>query len=153
MVNQEKKAMSATQAIGISNSLLSESKARVWTGRVITAVVTLFVLFDGITKLVKERHVLQAAADLGFSDSSMVGIGALLLICTAIYLIPRTAVLGAVLMTGYLGGAVAVQVRIGHPLFEDVFPIIFATLVWAGLLLREPRVGGLLPLRKQPWQQ
>lgn len=144
--------MSAIQAISLTSSAPSASNIQRWAGRIITGVVVLFVLFDGVTKLVKERHVLAAAADLGFSDDSMLLIGSLLLACTAVYLIPRTAVLGALLMTGYLGGAVAVQVRVGHPLFENVFPIIFATLVWAGLMLREPRLRELLPLRKESRQ-
>src|SRR6266480_4623942 len=118
------KTMSATQTIEVSASL-SESKARLWTGRIITGLVVLFLLFDGITKVVKERHVLQAAAELGFSDGSMVVIGLILLACTALYVVPRTAVLGAILLTGYLGGAVVTQLRVGNPLFECIFPVIF----------------------------
>jgi hypothetical protein len=140
--------MSATQTFGLSISAPSESKARLWVGRIITGVVVLFLLFDSITKVVKERHVLQAAAELGYSAESMVGIGTLLLACTALYLIPRTSVLGAVLLTGYLGGAVATQVRVGNPLFESTLPIMFGVLVWAGLYLREARLGTLVPLRK-----
>jgi len=147
-VNKEEKTMSATQTFGLSISAPSESKARLWTGRIISTLVVLFLLFDGISKVVKEHHVLQAAAELGYSAESMVGIGALLLACTALYLIPRTSVLGAILLTGYLGGAVASQVRIGHPLFESIFPVIFGVLVWAGLYLRETRLGTLVPLRK-----
>ena len=139
--------MSATQTIALPASL-PRSKARVWTGRIISSLVVLFLLFDGITKVVKERHVLEAAAQLGYSADAMVAIGMLLLACTVIYVIPRTAVLGAVLLTGYLGGAVETNVHAGHPLFECIFPIIFGILVWAGLFLREPRLGVLLPVRK-----
>src|SRR5207247_5947736 len=115
--------MSATQTIGIPASL-SESTARLWTGRIISSLVVLFLLFDGITKVVKERHVLQAAAELGYSADAMVAIGMLLVACTVVYVIRRTAVLGAVLLTGYLGGAVEANVHVGHPLFECIFPVI-----------------------------
>jgi len=143
------KTMSATQTFGLSIPAPSESKTRLWAGRILTGLAVLFLLFDGITKVVKERHVLQAAAELGYSADSMVTIGMLLLACTVVYVVPRTAVLGAVLLTGYLGGAVATNVRVGHPLFECIFPVIFGILVWAGLFLREPRLGALMPLRKQ----
>jgi hypothetical protein len=98
-------------------------------------------------KLIKERHVLQSAAQLGYSTESMVAIGTLLLACTLVYVIPRTAVLGALLLTAYLGGAVATQVRVGNPLFECIFPVIFGVLVWAGLFLREPHLSTLIPVR------
>jgi uncharacterized membrane protein (UPF0182 family) len=140
--------MSAMQAIAITNFTISGSKARRWTGRILTGLVVLFLLFDGITKVVKERHVLQAAADLGYSANVIAGIGVLLLACVAVYVTPRSAVLGAVLLTGYLGGAVDANVRAGHPLFECIFPVIFGVLVWTGLLLREPRLGDLAPMRK-----
>lgn len=138
--------MSATHTIGRSTSI-SESKARLWTGRILTVLVALFLLFDGIMKLIKERHVLQSAAQLGYSTESMVAIGTLLLACTLVYVIPRTAVLGALLLTAYLGGAVATQVRVGNPLFECIFPVIFGVLVWAGLFLREPHLSTLIPVR------
>ncbi|PYV53852.1 MAG: hypothetical protein DMG98_19835 [Acidobacteria bacterium] len=141
--------MSAIQTFGLSIPAPSESTARRWTGRILTGLVVLFLLFDGITKVVKERHVLQAAADLGYSANVIAGIGVLLLACVAVYVTPRSAVLGAVLLTGYLGGAVDANVRAGHPLFECIFPVIFGILVWAGLFLREPRLGVLMPVRKQ----
>jgi len=139
--------MSATHTIGILTPM-SESKARIWTGRVLTAMVALFLLFDGIMKVIKERHVLQSAAQLGYSTESMVAIGTLLLACTLVYVIPRTAVFGALLLTAYLGGAVATQVRVGNPVFECIFPVIFGGLVWAGLFLREPRLSTLIAARK-----
>jgi len=139
--------MSATHTIGILTPM-SESKARIWTGRVLTAMVVLFLLFDGIMKVIKERHVLQSAAQLGYSTESMFAIGTLLLACTLVYVIPRTAVFGALLLTAYLGGAVATQVRVGNPVFECIFPVIFGVLVWAGLFLREPSLSTLIPVRK-----
>lgn len=96
----------------------------------------------------QEGHVMAASAQLGFSAKAIVGIGILLLVCTIIYLVPQTSILGAVLLTGYLGGAIASQVRIGKPLFDVLFPVIFGVLIWAGIFLREDRLRILLPLRR-----
>lgn len=137
---------SATQHIAPSTEIPgSTSKAAIWTGRVISTLVVLFLAFDSITKLIKDPHVLAASADLGYSVPSIVLIGALLLACTVVYVIPRTAVLGAILLTGYLGGAVASNLRVGHPTFECVFPVLFGMLVWAGIFLRDGRLRELLP--------
>lgn len=138
---------SAAQSASVANPVPT-SNAALWTGRVISTIVVLFLGFDGATKVIKEAHVIAASADLGFSVSSIARIGALLLACTLVYLIPRTAVLGALLLTGYLGGAVAVQVRVSHPVFQCLFPVIFGALVWAGLFLRDPRLLEMIPLRK-----
>lgn len=119
------------------------SKGRVWTGRVLTLLVVLFLVFDGVTKVMKESHVMAAAVQLGFPDWTMPLIGGILLVCTLIYVIPRTAVFGAVLLTGYLGGAVCCQLRVGNPPFETLFPVFFGILVWAGLFCRENRLAGL----------
>ena len=99
-------------------------------------------------KVIKDPHVLSASADLGYSVDSMVLIGALLLASTALYAIPRTAILGAILLTGYLGGAVASNIRVGHPVFECLFPAILGVLAWGGIFVREPRLGALIPFRK-----
>lgn len=123
------------------------SKGRLWTGRIISALVVLFLLFDSITKIFKVRAVIEASAQLGFPLSAIVTIGITLLACTVLYVIPQTAVLGAILLTGYLGGAVATQARVGNPMFEMLFPIIFGALAWAGIFLREPRLSTLIPLR------
>jgi uncharacterized membrane protein (UPF0182 family) len=130
-----------------TQSLAPASKNKLWAGRIITGLVVLFALFDGIAKLFKPAPVVQAFAQLGYPLSLAVDIGVLLLICTVIYAIPRTAVLGAILLTGYLGGAVATQVRISAPAFPTVFPIIFGVLVWAGIFLREDRLRVLIPVR------
>ncbi len=124
------------------------SKAARWSGRIISGLVVLFLLFDGVTKLVRVKPVLKAASQLGFSVPQVVGIGVLLLVCTAIYVIPRTSVLGAILLTGYLGGATAIQVRAANPVFETLFPVIFGVLVWAGLFLRDRRLRELVPVRR-----
>ena len=125
------------------------SKSRLWTGRVLSILAILFLLFDGIMKLVRPLPVTQAMAQLGFPQDLSVPIGVVLLICTALYALPRTSVFGAVLLTGYLGGAVVSQVRINAPVLgTTLFPVYFAVLMWAGLYLRESRLAALLPLRK-----
>ncbi|HYT08604.1 MAG TPA: DoxX family protein [Rugosimonospora sp.] len=123
------------------------SKGRLWAGRIISGLVVLFLLFDGITKLMKVAPVLEASAQLGYPVSTIVGIGITALVCTVVYAIPQTSVLGAILLTGYLGGAVASNVRIANPMFNTLFPIVFAALVWAGIFLREDRLRALIPLR------
>lgn len=122
-------------------------KGRLWTGRVLTILVVLFLLFDVVGKLIMPAPVVQAFVRLGFPTSLGVGIGILLFLCTLLYAIPRTAVLGAVLLTGFLGGAVAIQLRAGSPLFETDFPVLFGLLAWAGIYLRDTRLRKLLPLR------
>jgi hypothetical protein len=113
-----------------------------------SALAVLFLFVDGAMKLFKPVPVVEAFARLGYPDHLAVAIGVLLLVCTILYAIPRTSVLGAVLLTGYLGGAVATHVRIGDPLFSHVlFPIYFGLLIWGGLLLRDNRLRALIPLR------
>ena len=120
---------------------------RLWTGRVMSALPALFLLVDGGMKLVKPEVVIKATTELGYAESVIVPLGIVLLTCTILYLIPRTAVLGAVLLTGYLGGAVATHVRAGQGLFEILFPVLFGALLWGGLVLRDERLRELLPLR------
>jgi hypothetical protein len=120
---------------------------RVWVGRILSWLAALVLLFDGVTKLFKPAFVVEATVRLGYPERVIVGIGVVLLLCTVLYLIPRTAVLGAILVTGYLGGAVATHVRAERSWFEIVFPIIFGVLVWAGLVLRDERLRALIPLR------
>jgi hypothetical protein len=123
------------------------SKGRLWTGRIISALVVLFLLFDSITKVLKVRAVMEASAQLGYPASTIFAIGIILLVCTVFYIIPQTAVLGAILLTGYLGGAVAANLRIGTSMFNTLFPIVFAALAWTGIFLRESRLGALIPFR------
>ncbi len=120
------------------------SKKRLWAGRIISTLVVLFLLFDAVAKLMWIAPVLQAFARLGYPESLAVPIGILLLACTAVYVIPRTSVLGAILLSAYLGGATATHVRAGEPFY---FPVVFGVLVWGGLYLREDRLGELVPLR------
>lgn len=126
---------------------ISTSKAALWTGRTLSALVVLFLLFDGITKIIKERHVIAASAEFGFSANQIALIGTILTVCTVLYAIPRTRIIGALLLTGYLGGAVVSQIRIGHGWFECMFPVVFSTLAWVAVYVREPRLRALAPWR------
>ena len=127
---------------------LAPSKPALWTGRILTILLALFMIMDGAMKLVKPEPVVKATAQLGYPTTAITGIGIALLICTALYLIPQTAALGALLLTAYLGGAVASQVRIGASPFSLLFPVIFCVLIWVSLLLRESRLRTVLPLRQ-----
>jgi DoxX-like family len=118
-----------------------------WAGRVVSALPALFLLVDAVMKLVKPAPVVEATLALGYPESVILGLGIVLLACTLLYLIPRTAVLGAILLTGYLGGAVATHVRVGDGTLSVVFPVILGAFLWAGLYLRDERVRSLLPWR------
>ncbi len=123
------------------------SRGMLWTGYIISFLPALFLLLDGAMKLVKPDPVVEATVKLGYPESVILGLGILLLSCTILYLIPRTSVLGAILLTGYLGGAVASHLRAGDGSFPVLFPAIFGALLWGGLVLRDARLRGLLPLR------
>lgn len=110
-------------------------------------IPALFLLLDGGMKLVKPDPVVKATTELGYSESVILPLGIVLLACTATYLLPRTAVLGAILLTGYLGGAVASHLRAGDDWFKVFFPVIFGALLWGGLVLRDERLCSLLPWR------
>jgi hypothetical protein len=124
------------------------SKKGLWTGRSLSGLAILFLVFDGVTKVMKVAAVMQASAQMQYPLRLIPVIGIVLLVCTAVYAIPRTSILGAILLTGYLGGAVEAQLRAGNPLFaETLFPIYFSMLIWGGLFLRERRLRALLPFR------
>lgn len=124
------------------------SKKALWAGRIISALPVLFLLMDGIMKLVKPPLVVEGTVKLGYQESVIVPLGIVLLTCVVLYVIPQTAVLGAILLTGYLGGAVATHVRVGDPLATHVlFPVYLGMLIWLGLYLRDGRLRALVPLR------
>ena len=125
------------------------SRKRLWTGYILSGLTTLFLLMDGIMKLFKPAFVVKATVQLGYPESTIVGIGTILVASTLVYIFPRTSVLGAVLLTGYLGGAVASNVRATMPLFNVLFPVVLGGLLWAGLLLRDKRLEALLPVRSK----
>jgi hypothetical protein len=125
-----------------------QSNKERWAGRVMTALPVLFLLFDSVIKLIRIDPVVQSFTELGYPVDLAVGIGIVELVCLLVYLIPRTSLLGAILLTGYLGGAVATHVRVGSPWFTHVlFPIYVAGLLWGGIYLREDRLRALVPLR------
>ena len=121
------------------------AKRSLCVGRTLSALAVAFLVFDSVMKLIKPSFVVKATIELGYPESTIVGIGATLLIVTLLYVIPRTSILGAILLTGYLGGAVASNVRVGNPLFSHVlFPVYVAAIVWAGLYLRDRRLRALM---------
>ena len=116
---------------------------------VLTTLVALFLTFDVIMKVLRLQPGVEGTVALGYPEHSVAMIGAIELVCLALYLVPQTAILGAVVMTAYLGGAVATHVRIGSPLLSHtLFPIYVAAMLWGGLYLREPRLRALMPLRR-----
>ncbi|HEY3057250.1 MAG TPA: DoxX family protein [Thermoanaerobaculia bacterium] len=121
-----------------------ESKKMIWTGRIISALIILFMLVDGGAKVVKLKPYVEGTVKVGYPESLVVPLGIVELVCTIIYAVPQTAVLGAILMTGYFGGATATHVRIGQPFY---IPVVFGILVWVGLYLRDARLRALIPLR------
>lgn len=125
----------------------SVSKTTLWIGRIVSGLPALFLLVDGAMKLVKPAVVVEGTTKLGYSESVIIPLGIVLILCTILYLIPATSVLGAILLTGYLGGAVATHVRTGEAAFPIVFPIILGALLWFGLYLTDVRLRALIPLR------
>ena len=123
-------------------------QAQIWAGRITTTLVSALLLFDSITKILQVPAVLEASAKNGFSAQAIFWVGVLLLACLVLYLIPRTAVLGALLLTGYLGGATEANLHVGMPLGLIAFPVVVGVLVWAGLWPREARLRALLPVRR-----
>jgi hypothetical protein len=125
------------------------SKGTLWAGRILSGIAVVFCLVDGVMKLFKPAVVVQGTVQLGYPESTIVGIGIAMLVSTLVYTIPRTSILGAILITGYLGGAVASNVRAQTGFFNLVFPVIVAFLVWGGLWLRDSRLRALVPLASQ----
>ena len=123
------------------------TKTALWTGYTLSGLAIAFLIFDTVIKVLNTAPAVEATTQLGYPASAVVNIGLLELVCLVLYMVPRTAVLGAILMTGYLGGAIATNVRAETPLFNIMFPMIIGALVWGGLFLREPRLRTLVPLR------
>jgi DoxX-like family len=127
----------------------SSSKAMLWAGWGMSGVTVVFMLFDGISKLALERHVVEATTKIGYPEGVIRPLGMVILTCTILYAIPRTAIFGAILLTGFLGGAVASKVRLEDPLFGSIlFGVYVGILAWGGLYLRDDRIRALLPWRR-----
>ena len=121
-------------------------KGMLWTGRVLTGLIAAFMMFGGVMNLLKPQFVVEGTKQSGFAESTIVPLGVTVLIISILYVVPRTAVLGAILLTGYFGGAVATHVRLGDGML--LVPAVFGVLVWLGLYLRDARLRSLLPLRR-----
>ena len=132
----------ATVEGGSDSSRGFAAKSARWAGRVVSALVAAFLLFDAGIKVMMLEPAVEGSVQLGYPEGTVFGIGLALLVSTALYALPRTAFLGAILLTGYLGGAVATQVRVEDPWF--LFPAFFGVLVWGGLFLRDGRVRALV---------
>jgi hypothetical protein len=129
------------------NQIAAVGKTALWVGRIMSGLPALFLLLDAVMKLVKPDFVVEATMKMGYPENTILGLGVALLASTVIYLIPQTAVLGAILLTGYLGGAVATHVRAEDGLFGIIFPVIFGALLWGGLYLRDQRLRSIVPWR------
>lgn len=133
-----------------SNLPFRKAGKKIWTGRIMSAFAVLFMLFDSITKLMKTPQVVEATANLGYPESMIPIIGLILLVLIILYVIPNTTIFGAILLTGYLGGAVASNLRIMSPLFSNtLFPIYFAIILWGGIYLRDDLIREFIPFRKK----
>jgi DoxX-like protein len=127
--------------------LASPSKAALWTGRVMSALPVLMILFGSVVKLMRLPSVVEAFTRIGMPERLILPVGTIELLCCVIYVIPQTAVLGAILMTGLLGGATITGLRIGDPSYP--LPVILGMLAWGGLFMRDPRLRELIPMRKK----
>lgn len=144
---------STSQAFGFTEAATPAahaqvSKKRLYTGRAISILAVLFLLFDSFGHLAKPAPVADAFVRLGMPLGLSFGIGILGLVCTVLYAIPRTSILGAILLTGYLGGATAVNLRVSDPTFETLFPVLFGVVIWAGIFLRDRALHTLLPVSR-----
>jgi hypothetical protein len=127
---------------------VSISPTALWTGRIMSFLPALFLFVDAVMKLMRPEMVVKTTVELGYPESVIIGLGVVLLTSTILYLLPRTAVIGAILLTGYLGGAVATHVRVNGGLFPVFFPIIFGVLLWGGLFFRDERLRRLISLTR-----
>ncbi len=126
----------------------SSSKAMVWIGNVLSSLAILFLLFDTVIKVVQAAPAVESTVQLGYPAEYVVLLGLAELVCLALYAFPRTAVLGAILLTGWFGGAMATHVRAGSPMFSVIFPSLLGLMIWGGLFLRDARLRDVLPFRK-----
>jgi hypothetical protein len=148
MTTPDTRSLSTTPAT--TNRPAPPSKAAIWAGRGLSGFGVLFMCFDAGMKLMQSPMAVKGTMELGYSASIIPVLGVIQLVCLVLYLIPRTAVLGAILWVGYLGGAVATHVRMGNPLFSHVlFPLYVAAFFWIGLGLRDERVRALFQPRSR----
>ena len=132
----------------MEQSQSTESKGMLWTGRILSGLVVLFMLFDGISKLMKPQVVVDESAKLDITGGTLTILGVTLIVSTLLYAFKRTSVLGAILLTGYLGGAVCANVCFQKPVCNICFAIAFGVLAWGGIFLRDQRIRDLMPIVK-----
>lgn len=128
-------------------SSVRAATAKIWTARILGGLATLFLLIDGAGKVLRLAPYVEGTAKVGYPADCLVPLGLVLLASTILYAVPRTAMLGAVLLTGYLGGATATHVRLSQPF---IFPVVFGVVVWGCLYLRDERIRALLPFDRRP---
>ena len=137
----------AIGALLLAARTLEVSTGRIWAGWIISGLTAAFMLFDAAGKFTKPKQVVDAFAHIGWPIQLSSAVGTILLACTVLYVVPQTSVLGAILLTGYLGGAVATNLRLASPLLtHTLFPVYFGVLSWVGLWLRQPRLEAVFPL-------
>ena len=130
---------------------MTQSRGALWAGRIMSGLVVAFLIFDGVIKLMALPIVTETMDQLGYGASMNLarGLGILTLVCAGLYAVPRTSILGAILLTGLLGGAMATHLRVGSPLFTHLFfGLYLGLLAWAGLYLRDDRLRSLIPFRR-----
>lgn len=135
------------ELMSAADETVSVSKGSLWTGRVISGLVVLFMLFDSITKILKLPQVIQASARVGINSNQVFWIGVTLLGCVILYVLPKTSVLGAILLAAYFGGAVCADVITHQPVFNSCMAISFGILTWLGMYLRHPHLRRHVPFR------
>lgn len=140
-------AAQATKLPQATDQVVPVSKKRRWTGYTLSTLAVLFMLFDAFSHLTMPKAVADAFIRLGYPVSLGFGIGILGLVCTVLYAIPRTSIVGAILLTGYLGGATATNLRVADPLFETLFPVLFGGLIWTGVFFRDELLRRLVSPR------
>lgn len=141
------KTATGSNPIALQSQGSARPKWMNWTGWAMTGLMIAFLLFDSVSKILLEQHVVAATTQIGYPLDVIRPLGIICLVCTILYAIPRTSILGAILLTGYLGGAIASKVRIEDPLFASVlFGVYFGLLIWGGLYFRDARLRALIPL-------
>jgi hypothetical protein len=125
-------------------SPIRTSTINLWTGRTLSTLAILFLIFDGVIKVLQLGPAVEATTQLGYPANFVAGLGVLELLCLALYVFPRTSALGAILLTGYLGGAIALHLGNSSPLFSVVFPALLGLLLWGGLFLRSQKIRALV---------
>ena len=132
----------------MSTDISPTPKWMLWTGRVLSTLLSLFMLLDAGMKLAKPEFIVKATVETGFSESVIFPLGVVLLTCTLLYMLPATNVLGAILLTGYLGGAVSIHVFKNDGWFAILFPVLFGIVAWGGLWFRDARIRAIAPFHK-----